>query len=469
MKHLSVLKRDIDNDENIKILEKALLSIKVCDPACGSGAFLIAANNYLAKELAKIRTGIDSPSDDTIAKARRDVLQHCIYGVDKNSMAVELAKVSLWINACVKDKPLTFLDHHIKCGDSLIGATPELIKEGPPDKAFEPVEGDDKENARNYKKFNKKEREEFTAGQLRLQFPEEAPKLGNLLEEMGKLEDFDEETANDIREKEKRYEELVKSLKYTKLTYDAWCAAFFWKFEKDINNIITPPTFYQFKRLEQSPFSVSKDIKDEIQRLAKEYNFFHWHLEFPGVFNRKEAGFDVVLGNPPWERIKLQEKEFFAAVEPEIANASKASVRKNLIFNLKEKNLKLFQLFLIERRKKECYSKFLRLSNKYPLSAVGDINTYQIFADISKNIISGIGRAGIIVPIGIATTDTMKVFFGDIVEKSILVSLYDFENRENLFPAVDSRMKFCLFTLSGFEKKIAEANFSFFLKKYRRT
>ena len=94
--------------------EKALLSIKVCDPACGSGAFLIAANNFLGKELAKLRTNQPEPSDKEIKKATRDVLQHCIYGVDLNPMATELAKVSLWINSCVEDMPLNFLDHHIK-------------------------------------------------------------------------------------------------------------------------------------------------------------------------------------------------------------------------------------------------------------------------------------------------------------------------------------------------------------------
>ena len=94
--------------------EKTLLSIKVCDPACGSGAFLIAANNFLGKELAKLRTNQPEPSDKEIKKATRDVLQHCIYGVDLNPMATELAKVSLWINSCVEDMPLNFLDHHIK-------------------------------------------------------------------------------------------------------------------------------------------------------------------------------------------------------------------------------------------------------------------------------------------------------------------------------------------------------------------
>ena len=127
--------------------EKAILSIKVCDMTSGSGAFLLAACNRLALELARVRMEPAVPDDDAIQEAKRDVLQSCIYGVDLNPMAVELAKVSLWINAMVKDKPLNFLDHHIKCGNSLIGATPELIAQGVPDGAFDVVTGDDKKVA----------------------------------------------------------------------------------------------------------------------------------------------------------------------------------------------------------------------------------------------------------------------------------------------------------------------------------
>ncbi|MBN1215715.1 MAG: N-6 DNA methylase [Candidatus Lokiarchaeota archaeon] len=111
--------KNIENDINEK--ENAILDIKVCDPACGGGTFLLAALDYLGKYLAEVRTGIDSPLDVDLREARRDILQHCIYGVDLNPLAVELAKISLWLRASVKNKPLNFLDNHIKCGNSLIG------------------------------------------------------------------------------------------------------------------------------------------------------------------------------------------------------------------------------------------------------------------------------------------------------------------------------------------------------------
>lgn len=110
-----------DAGDSAKTRVEALLSIKVCDAACGSAAFLIAANNYLGRRLAQIRTGEEYVTDDAVRRAKRDVLQHSIYGVDLNPMAVELAKVSLWINAAVRDMPLNFLDHRIQCGNSLIG------------------------------------------------------------------------------------------------------------------------------------------------------------------------------------------------------------------------------------------------------------------------------------------------------------------------------------------------------------
>jgi len=136
-------------------IEEAILEFKVCDPACGSGHFLIAAAHRIARELAKVRTGDDEPSPAAQRHALRDVVSHCIYGVDINPMAVELTKVGLWLEAIEPGKPLTFLDHHIKCGNSLLGATPTLIERGIPDAAFDPIEGDDKKVASSYKARNK--------------------------------------------------------------------------------------------------------------------------------------------------------------------------------------------------------------------------------------------------------------------------------------------------------------------------
>ena len=127
-----------------QLAERALLALKICDPACGSGHFLIAAANRVAKRLAAIRTGDEEPSPADQRAAFRDVVSHCIYGVDINPMAVELCKVALWLESIDPGRPLSFLDHRILCGNSLIGATPRLLAEGISDGAFKPIEGDDK-------------------------------------------------------------------------------------------------------------------------------------------------------------------------------------------------------------------------------------------------------------------------------------------------------------------------------------
>ncbi|PJF20696.1 MAG: restriction endonuclease, partial [Phototrophicales bacterium] len=131
-------------EEAMKHGEDAILDLKICDPACGSGHFLIAAANRMAKALAFIRTGEEEPPPSAIQKAKRDVISHCIYGVDINPMAVELCKVNLWMESMDPGKPLSFLDHRIQVGNSLLGTTPKLMAEGIPDDAFKPIEGDDK-------------------------------------------------------------------------------------------------------------------------------------------------------------------------------------------------------------------------------------------------------------------------------------------------------------------------------------
>ncbi len=432
--------------DNQKQREAALLALRVVDPACGSAAFLIAATNYLGQELARIRTGDDYPADHTLRVARRDVLMRCIYGVDLNPMAVELAKVSLWITSAVEDLPLNFLDHHIKCGNSLIGATPDLLEAGVPDEAFEPVTGDDKTVARSLKQRNRKDRE----GQLTLPFGPLAPKLGNLAVDYQRLVTLPEETPEQVHAKRQFYEDLRRKLGYEssgQFYADAWCAAFFWPLDAD--HAHDAPTHAQVKSIEQSPWGASVFLREEVRRIAQEQRFFHWHIEFPEVFSGGDPGFDCVLGNPPWERIKLQEEEFFAPRAPEIANAPNAATRKKLIADLPSTRPALYAAYAHALQQALRQDRFFRQSGHYPLTGRGDVNLYSMFAETDRGLICQRGRAGFIVPTGIATDDTNKVFFGDVVGKQSLASLYDIENREGIFPGVHRSYKFCLLTLTG--------------------
>jgi hypothetical protein len=445
-----------DKLTNASDKEKALLSIKICDPACGSGAFLIAANNYMAKEIAKLRTSQIEPPDKEVKKAARDVLQHCIYGVDLNPMAVELAKVSLWINSCVEDMPLNFLDHHIKCGNSLIGATPELLHKGILDEAFTPVKGDDKNFAKMVKKRNSLERMQ------RLMEEYKDVQQAKRATEYAKLDDFMEISPDDVIEKKRKYISLISSTDWEaqKSLADVWTAAFFVPLSRGNPY---PPTQSVLRIVRNNGICrIDSKISAVVEELAQQYRFFHWFLEFPDVFDRQGGGFDCMLGNPPWERIKLQEKEFFETKSLEIANAPTASKRKELIQALSKNQPKLWQEYLKALRSSELESKFIRFSGRFPLTAKGDINTYAIFAEHAKNSVGLGGLAGIIIPTGIATDDTNKDFFVSLVEENRLVSLFDFENREGLFPSVHRSYKFSLVTLGKLKQK-AETSFAFFL------
>ncbi|MFZ5803254.1 MAG: Eco57I restriction-modification methylase domain-containing protein [Acidobacteriota bacterium] len=441
--------------------EKAILSLRVLDPACGSGHFLLAAARRLGKELARIRTGEDEPAPERVREAIREVVAHCIYGVDKNPLAVDLCRVALWLEAHCAGKPLTFLDHHIKCGDSLVGVMDlEVLDQGIPDEAFDPASADDKHVASELKKRNRKQRLALKQGQLRLPFDPQAI-LPTLAQQEEAIEAIPDNSPELVRQKKQRYNAQKHDPQRCKLLQAChlWTAAFFQRFESARTMLtITTDTL-----LDHMAGRAHLQAMAKAEVLALQHNFFHWPLEFPEVF--AHGGFDVVLGNPPWERIKLQEQEFFAARDPEIANAPNAAKRKKLIAALEEKNPALWQAYLDALHAAESTSRFLRGSGFYPLTGRGDINTYSVFAERMRAVLKPGGRMGVIVPTGIATDDTNKYFFAEVVEKGELVSLYDFENRKGIFLSVHRSYKFCLLTLRKGDGRpsAARAEFAFFL------
>ena len=488
----------IDSDKLRLNREKALLSIKVCDPAAGSGAFLVAAMEELGHALARVRCENEEPDEPLVLQAKRDVLQNCIYGVDLNEMAVELCKVSLWIAAAMPDFPLAFLDDKIKCGNSLIGVPLpkqvqqakiafqnkkdeiiQQIKNLPPNQrsrkliqknahrfngwpetipveAFKPVSNDHIPTARALANQHKAELKTMahTEDAFTNLYVEES-----LYKTFASIKGLPQDDVGMVQEKEAAYWEW-KQIEERSLSHrlaDTWTAAFFWEFKKDG---IDAPTQNVFENLSKGIRLEEKRAK-EMNRLSTEYRFFHWHLSFPDVFKQDgSGGFDVVLGNPPWEKIKLEEQQFFAFRDPTIANATNKAARQKMIEHLIEENPKLFTEFMSAKHSAEALSKFLRYGGRFPLTAKGDINTYALFSELAINLINKDGRVGIIVPSGIATDDTTKDYFRHIMENKKLVSLYDFENREGLFPNVHRSYKFCLLTLSN--KKVEHSQFLFF-------
>jgi hypothetical protein len=188
----------------------------------------------------------------------------------------------------------------------------------------------------------------------------------------------------------------------------------------------------------------------------------NWQEKFPEVFSRENPGFDCVIGNPPWERFTIKNREFFDASAPEVLDAATAAESREMIEKLKKKNPSLYENYIKAKESVDKTMGYIRQCDKYPLTCKGDINTYAVFAELAKNIVSPIGRIGLLVPSGIATDNTTKNFFAEIANTSALVALYDFENRNKVFPDVDARFKFSIFLFGGSQIKCKAADFFFF-------
>lgn len=465
--------------------EKTILSFSVVDPACGSGHFLLAAARRIAEVLVEKRLEKMSdavPSQALYRKALRDVITNCIYGVDLNEMAVELTRTALWLEGYESGKPLEFLSHHIKCGNSLVGVYDlNVLNNGIPDAAYTALSGDEKDVALEAKKINEKERKELCVkadknGKVyRASYfdfgdnPQNVQKSLALL--MAKISFTGNDTLEDEEKKEKLYNELLQNEEYVllKTAADLYTATFFVKKDKD-NELKIPSTKDLFDIKRKLPEdSAKKGIREEAVNISKQYKFFHWKIEFPEIFQRG-TGFDCVLGNPPWDRVKLAEKEFFASRAPLIAEAKNKAARDKMILALKDSGQaferELYESFITALHSAESTSVFVHANEKtyadcrYALTGCGDVNMYALFAELIYTMMDTFGTAGFIVPSGIATDDGTKAYFGKIATSGLLKSLYDFENREGLFPTVDSRFKFSLITLAP---KDGMSDFAFFL------
>ncbi len=479
-----VLDRAVKSGRTPALREQALLALKICDPACGSGHFLVAAARRLARRLAQVRTDEPEPGLEAMRTALRDVIGHCVYGVDIKPLAVELAKVSLWLEAVEPGKPLNFLDGHVKQGNALLGTTPKLLAGGLPDLAFKAIEGDDSSWVTKLRKRNKTEREVYEdhtkSGSVNLELFAEAPlRIPNtqLAEAAAAITASDSDKLKDVRAQGSRYDELIHRPDFIKARElaDAWCAAFVWTKQEKGLPAITTGTLLD---MQNNPGDVDARVAAEVVRLQRQYEFFHWHLEFPEVFAVREddtvsdtatgwtGGFSCVLGNPPWERVKLQEQEFFAALHEGIAKAPNKAARDRRIAALatseEESERRLLADFLDARRLSEGVSHLLRDSNRFPLTGTGDVNTYSVFAETASLATDTGGRFGLVLPTGIATDATTAPFFSDLVRERRLASLLDFENEAFILSQdVHHSVRFCLLTATGRGERVSEASFAF--------
>ncbi len=419
----------------------ALLDLAIVDPACGSGHFLLAAARRLADRVARLRAG-GTPTPEDYQSALRDVVRRSIYGVDANPLAVEICKVGLWMESVDPGLPLTFLESHIRCGNSLIGTNRALMGDRVPDAAWAVLEGDDRKLTNALKRRNRVE----VAGQTLLPF-EVRDETDGVGEAMRAVEEVADTDVDSLAEKQRQWKALLASRAYEreKLVADAWCAAFLWPKGEHGAVFEAAPTTDAWLALRDRLAPPSSTFLDATRRIVEDYGLFHWELAFPDVFAR--GGFDVVMGNPPWERVKLQEREFFAKREPSIAKARNAAERKKLIAALPATNPALWQEWTRATRIAQGQSHFVRQSGRYPLCGKGDINTYALFAEHNWRVLAPHGCAGFIVPGGIVTDDTTKEYFQALLDGSFLASVHHFENESLVFKGLHHAYRFVLLTI----------------------
>ena len=449
--------------------DKDMLEISVIDPACGSGHFLLAASRRIASRVARLQAdGVLSQID--YQRALGDVARNCIYGVDRNPMAVELAKVALWIETMTPGRPLSFLDAKILCGDALLGIfSKKMLDNEIPDCAYRPLIGDSKSVAKYYLMANRYAK----MGQKELDLGAKKSRSINddkLIDRYFELRAMPEETIEHIEMKSKYLSDLRSRKEFVvyRCASNLYMAAFIAKKEEEVSKESSErsvPTSYELQQALNST-EVSPEIISLSNDLCDQNHIFHWWLEFSDKF--RDGGFDVVIGNPPWERIELQETEFFSTRDPEIATAPTASIRKKMIKDLKNSEnpmrRKIFLEHQFAKRLAEASSTFVRVSEdeggRFPYTGSGKVNTYALFAELFSQLAKPTGRVGMIVPTGIATDASLSKFFNWLMSTRQLAVVMGFENRVKFFPAVSSGMKFALLTLGRSEPR---CRFLFFL------
>lgn len=458
---------------------KALLNMKVCDAASGSGHIVLAMARTIAWYICTLRTGEDNPASLDYRQALREVISRCVYAVDYNPDAVELCKVVLWIEGYCAGKPLSFLDHHIRCGNSVLGVSDlQMLIDGVPDKA---LTAEDKDTLKALKKMNQ-EAVKAVNGTL-----DNEPTLGledsfgvenmsaaqiGLADKIRFINHLPEDSLEEEIIKQERWKELMESARVDCLrrACDIYTSAFYHTVQKDelykdnagnnkellleaevpytktvmraLQEINAMECLEKGKPLPTYYRQLSSDFKTKVKRMAMEQRFFHWCVEFPEVF-AANRGFDVMCGNPPWDKLQMEEEKWFAGKDEDIVKAANQADRKKKIEKLQTVDADLYNEFIQACNGIASQSNFVKNSRRFPLTAVGKLELSSLFAELCLSFSKE--AWGLVLPTGIAVNDSNKYFFSKLIDENRLVSLYDFENREALFD-IHRMFKFCLIT-----------------------
>lgn len=288
---------------------QSLLSLKIADVACGSGHILLSAARRLALEVARVQSDEEQPNPVAIRKAMKAVVRNCIYGVDKNPLAVELCKIALWLEAYNPGEPLNFLDHHIKCGDAIVGlAHRNELEKGIADEAFKTLPGDDNSIAASFRKRNQQERKQKEQSNLfEAALLEE---VNAVVEKFNLFKNLPENTPEEITKKEREYRRFEHSVERIRLKQlaDAQVAQFFIHKTPATKDYLMTDAEYRslLRNVNKGLGSLQSNKLAYIEATlsnknsTENINIFHWFIEFPEVFNHSNGGFDCILGNPPF-------------------------------------------------------------------------------------------------------------------------------------------------------------------------
>ena len=477
---------------------EAVLDLKVLDPAMGSGHFLVTAVDFLSDYVAelieyvpavpswlngeyesplvgridRIRSEIMQRADESgwvidetqltdQAIIRRMVLKRCIYGVDKNRLTVELAKVSLWLHSFTVGAPLSFLDHHLRWGDSLVG---------------------------------------FRVGDV----VTEMEQLGTMFtgtviaaaeaatDGMKLIEEMSDSDVSEVQESATLFEQVEETTADLRglldfLTARRWLTSGLKR--KELVSVEGPlvqtlgwypGSSYELLSRGPSQLEGSVPAKSEgswerfnefwhqCRNLADQERFLHWEAAFPGVWKywtnkQMEGGFDAIIGNPPWDRIKLQEVEWFATRDPTLAKAPTAADRKKEIERLRAEGDPLASAFDEAKERADIQGRMIRTSGEYPLLGGGDVNLYSLFVERAMNLVNPDGLVGLITPSGIYADKTAASFFKSLSTNGRISGLHDFENKKIFFKDIHASFKFCAFIFAGADRRFDQTECAFFL------
>lgn len=495
-------KRDLTTDEweELNSVDPAtrILDIKVCDPAMGSGHFLVSLVDYvadsileyishavetvqakewapseqsswsppIATQIADLRKrilktareqgwSIDAAQLDDRRVVRRMILKRVVHGIDKNPMAVELAKVALWLHTFTVGAPLSFLDHHLRCGDALFGGRVHQLAD---------------------------ELGKLSGALLQQEDIRRLKGAREAMQAIGELTDID---IGEAHKSKALMDQIERSLLPQKLALDfihskrwadkesladyeaTWADLLTGEYGDNLLDAISllskPGLRMHGDRQKRAHSVVQKALG-----VAREIHFLHWDIAFPLLWSTTEGGateggFDALVGNPPWDRMKVQEVEWFAERKPEVAKAVRASDRKAMICELERCSDPLWNEYVDARENAEIAVRVARESGDYPLLSGGDINIYSLFVERAAALVHPRGMVGLLTPSGISADKGSAKFFSGIAETGRLAALFDFENRKIFFPDIDGRFKFSALVFSGAHRIFATTKCAFYL------